>query len=69
VIEPHLTERLAEGYEIVQRGRVDIPWDPNAKPKPTFADRVSDCRVSEIQSGDALLDDDQQWVHLRKPRV
>ena len=57
---------LAEGFEIVQQGRVLIPYDPTAKPKPTFADRVEGCNAGAIGNGDRLFDDHERWVHLRK---
>jgi hypothetical protein len=67
-LEQRVARLVDEGYEIVQQGRVVQPWDPQAKPKPTFAERIEHPQqASLIGAGDTLLDDDEQWFHLRKP--
>ena len=65
--EEELEAALADGYEVVQEGRVLIPFEAKY-PKPSFADRVEGCNVGLIGSGDKLLDDDTRWVHLRPSR-
>jgi hypothetical protein len=67
-LEQRVGKLLEQGYELVQQGRVVVAFDPEAKPKPTFADRIEHPeRASLIRSGDTLLDDEEQWFHLRKP--
>jgi hypothetical protein len=66
MIQPLIDKALADGYEILQEGRVLVPFDPKAKQKPRFSDRVEGCNVSLIRSGDKLLDDDERWAHLRR---
>jgi hypothetical protein len=62
-IASKIAEREAEGYRIVQQGRVLRPY---AGAGDTFADRVEDCRIALIKSGDVLLDDDERWVHMQR---
>jgi len=64
-IGEQIREREAQGYRVIQSGRVREP----GRPGTTFADRVEGCTVSLIRSGDVLLDNDERWVHmqLREP--
>lgn len=64
-LDDQIAGRLAKGYEIVQQGRVLIPYEEKY-PKPSFAERVEGFKVSLNRSGDVLLDDDERWVHMRK---
>jgi hypothetical protein len=65
-VQKLVEQRLADGYEILQRGVIARPYKRGAG--VTFADQVNDCNVAMILSGDVLLDDGSQWVHLRRRR-
>jgi hypothetical protein len=64
-LDAQVKQALTDGYEIVQQGRVLIPFRPVTK-KPSFSERVEGCNALLIVSGDLLLDDDERWVHLRR---
>jgi hypothetical protein len=63
-IDEQVSYLEAHGYRLVQRGRVVIPFEAKV-PKPDFASRVEGCNAGLIGSGDKLIDDDEQWAHLR----
>jgi hypothetical protein len=65
-IDAQVDAALADGFEIVQQGRVLIAYDPARRPKLDFAQRVEGCNAGAIGSGDRLFDDDERWVHLRR---
>jgi hypothetical protein len=63
-----VAELVESGYEVVQQGKVVVPYDPNTKPKLSFAERIEHpIQASFIQSGDKLFDDNERWFHLRPP--
>lgn len=65
----------ADGYEIVQQGRVLKPPALGL----SFVDRVEGFRIGMLgaypaptyrsQFDNRLLDDAERWVHLRRPRM
>jgi hypothetical protein len=65
-IDEQVAAALADGFEVVQQGRVLIQYDPARRPKLDFTARVEGCNAGIIGSGDKLVDDDERWVHLRK---
>lgn len=65
-VDEHVAAAIADGFEIVQQGAVVIPFNPDAKPKPTLADRFGGFNAGAVGSGDKLFDDDKRWVHLRR---
>lgn len=70
----HVTDALAEGFEIVQEGRVLSPDAVGV----SFAERVEGFRASMLGSHSAptyrseyenrLFDSEERWVHLRRLR-
>lgn len=69
-----IDERLAEGFEIVQQGRVLRP----PKQGVSFSERVEGFQIGMLgtyappsyrsQFDNVLLDDEERWVHLRRDR-
>jgi hypothetical protein len=59
-----IASREEEGYEVVQSGRISRPYEHGV----TFAERAEGCNVSLIESGDALVDDEERWVHMKRKR-
>lgn len=61
---------LAEGWEVVQEGRVLVPFEAK-HPKPSFSERVEGFNFGKLRhgQGDKLFDSDEEmrWWHLRKP--
>jgi hypothetical protein len=64
-VDDQIAELEAEGWRLVQRGRVLIPFEAKT-PKPDFASRVEGCNAGWIGAGDKLIDDDEEWAHLRR---
>lgn len=74
-VQQHIDAAVADGFEIVQEGRVLIPYEEKY-PKPSFADRCEGFRIGMLgYSGqhstfdNKLFDDDECWVHLRRSKV
>lgn len=73
-LEERIEEALAEGYELIQEGRILMP----PKERVSFSERAEGFRFSLLGPHspptfvspyeNKLLDDDQRWVHLRRDR-
>lgn len=71
-----MAEALADGFVIVQEGRVLFPFDP--KVKRTFAERCEGFKIGMLGTHaeptwksvyeNRLFDDEVRWVHLRRDR-
>jgi hypothetical protein len=73
-LQPAIDACLAEGFEIVQEGRVLIPVRAG-DPKLSFSERVEGFNIHLLgYSGmhtrydNRLFDDDERWVHLRREK-
>ena len=64
----HVEALKGDGWEVVQEGRVAIPYVAKY-PKPSFVERVEGFNFGKFRDGDKLFDDDEHWWHLRKGRV
>lgn len=68
ILAEQIAAAEADGFEIVQQGRVLVPLSPTW-PKPSFVERVEGCDAGRIAPGDRLYADEERWVHLRRRRA
>lgn len=76
-IQEHIDAALAEGFEIIQEGRILMPFS-NGPPKTDFDTRAEGFKIGLMGSyppptyrsvyENRLFDDDERWVHLQRKR-
>jgi hypothetical protein len=69
ILQQEIVAREMEGYAVLQRGKVKYTFEQATELlgcKPTCADRFSDFNAALVVSGDVLLDDVEEWVHMRR---
>lgn len=60
-----------DGYVVIQQGRIVISAEEaqareeSGEPKLSFADRAQAFNATLVRSGDTLMENKGQWMHMR----